>query len=494
MLGLPTLDVVIGLVFIYIMLSLVVTTINEFIAQVVNLRGQTLLTGIRALIEGVSVLPGSAKTVTIPDEATGNQAIAEAKQTQATAEVRAAEANLQVTTELAKQVPTEAAAQAAVNAATELSRAKLKAEQAAEAVQAAQRAATRSASKAGQPAGTVRTDVNVERFYAHPFVKGLRAESRLLSKHRLLPSYVPPRTFVVTLLDLITPAHTGPNSVEAIRAQVLSLPEPLRQPLLVLIDDAEGNLSKFQLGVERWFNDAMERVSGFYKRRVQWITFGVAAAVTIVANADSSRIWRALSTTPALRAALVAQATTLVQLSDTATARNNTTGATEAIVDSTKTDSTKRDTTRSTTEPKPLSTDSIARAYARIDSLAKLGVPLGWPLLADSIKKAWTDTLWELWEEKIRGDKADKSAPLLAADSARVSREVMRHIRSWTFRQQVKDGLFRWPGLLLTAIAISLGAPFWFDVLNKFVNIRAAGRAPEEKPKSPEVKPPARGA
>jgi hypothetical protein len=48
-------------------------------------------------------------------------------------------------------------------------------------------------------------------------------------------------------------------------------------------------------------------------------------------------------------------------------------------------------------------------------------------------------------------------------------------------------------GLLFTAIAVSLGAPFWFDLLNKLVNFRASGnkpeKAPPEEPSSP--KPPA---
>jgi hypothetical protein len=35
-------------------------------------------------------------------------------------------------------------------------------------------------------------------------------------------------------------------------------------------------------------------------------------------------------------------------------------------------------------------------------------------------------------------------------------------------------------GLLLTAFAVSLGAPFWFDLLNKFVNLRASGPPPEK--------------
>ena len=44
-------------------------------------------------------------------------------------------------------------------------------------------------------------------------------------------------------------------------------------------------------------------------------------------------------------------------------------------------------------------------------------------------------------------------------------------------------------GWLITAFAVSMGAPFWFDLLNKFVNIRASGKAPEEEPKAPKEVP-----
>ena len=49
-------------------------------------------------------------------------------------------------------------------------------------------------------------------------------------------------------------------------------------------------------------------------------------------------------------------------------------------------------------------------------------------------------------------------------------------------------------GWLLTTFAVSLGAPFWFDLLNRFMNIRNAGRAPEEKAKDPQREPKAQGA
>ena len=37
-------------------------------------------------------------------------------------------------------------------------------------------------------------------------------------------------------------------------------------------------------------------------------------------------------------------------------------------------------------------------------------------------------------------------------------------------------------GWLLTAIAISLGAPFWFDLLNKFMVVRSTVKPHEKSP------------
>lgn len=48
-------------------------------------------------------------------------------------------------------------------------------------------------------------------------------------------------------------------------------------------------------------------------------------------------------------------------------------------------------------------------------------------------------------------------------------------------RSSVNEWLFKLIGWLITAIAVSLGAPFWFDMLNKLVSIRAVGKSPNEK-------------
>ncbi len=49
-----------------------------------------------------------------------------------------------------------------------------------------------------------------------------------------------------------------------------------------------------------------------------------------------------------------------------------------------------------------------------------------------------------------------------------------------------KDNL-RWDTVwILTVLALSMGAPFWFDLLNKIMNVRYAGKSPDEASKKPE--------
>jgi hypothetical protein len=91
------------------------------------------------------------------------------------------------------------------------------------------------------------------------------------------------------------------------------------------------------------------------------------------------------------------------------------------------------------TSPVQETSARVKELKSTITELNALGLPLGWP------------------------DQGDRSGA------------------SWV--------LLKVMGLLLTAGAASLGAPFWFDVLNRFMSVRAAGKAPEESPKAPKQIP-----
>jgi hypothetical protein len=155
----------------------------------------------------------------------------------------------------------------------------------------------------------------------------------------------------------------------------------------------------------------------------------LAVLVTVLANADSIQIAKSLSSDPALRTALVAQAVTFAEQSTEQTMNPEVAPPDSATA-------------------RRLADESKQKLQEYRDQIQKLGVPIGWT-------------------------KPDSTSDVPDP------RSVPDSIGGW-----VKKFL----GLLLTAVAASLGAPFWFDMLNKVMNIRSAGKAPEEKQKAPKVR------
>jgi len=160
---------------------------------------------------------------------------------------------------------------------------------------------------------------------------------------------------------------------------------------------------------------------------------GLGLVLAIGCNVDTIHIIQALSSDPKLRDSIVKQAIDYAkQNSQTATnapAPASTTNATQAAVD-----------------PKEL----MGKVHAVEDSFARMnatGLPVGW---------------------------ADAQLAYFRDDDG-----------NWLV-SRISLALFGW---LLTALAGSLGAPFWFDTLNRFINVRGNGRAPEEgDPTNPKPK------
>src|ERR1051326_5145019 len=68
------------------------------------------------------------------------------------------------------------------------------------------------------------------------------------------------------------------------------LPDNLRASLVSLIDEAGGDFDKARANVEAWYNDSMDRVSGRFKRRTQWILIGIGLILSFLLNVDSINI------------------------------------------------------------------------------------------------------------------------------------------------------------------------------------------------------------
>lgn len=71
-------------------------------------------------------------------------------------------------------------------------------------------------------------------------------------------------------------------------------------------------------------------------------------------------------------------------------------------------------------------------------------------------------------------DCVQKQIDALASDGLPIG------IQEWRWPADFLSGLRLIFGLTLSVIAISMGAPFWFGVMNKIVNIRNAGNPPKE--------------
>lgn len=310
----------------------------------------------------------------------------------------------------------------------------------------------------------------VSELYNHPLILSLfkGKDYATAKKNTDLPSYIPARNFALALMDIIvrrgsgmaaaaggavektdapprpvapltaapagttnataiTPvpaAGTAPpapgevaHPLAALRAAAVKFPgnPDLSRVLTALIDAAGADVSRARQNIEDWFNSSMDRVSGWYKRRSQWFLVAIGLFLAVLGNVDSINIANVLSNDTGLRNALVAQA------GQYAANQKSQNGQTDNQV-----------------------TASFTQANATIDKIRKLGLPVGWNM-----------------SHRIGRDNDSRGLP---------------------DRDDPAGWVLKVLGLMLTAVAVSLGAPFWFDVLNKFIVVRSTVKPDEKSP------------
>ena len=97
--------------------------------------------------------------------------------------------------------------------------------------------------------------------------------------------------------------------MDVIQRQVDAMPDsPLKPQLQALVKEASGDVSRFRTSVEKWYDDHMDRVSGWYKRHVAKITLAAGAIIVILLNLNALTIGRTLYTENAVSAAVSAVA------------------------------------------------------------------------------------------------------------------------------------------------------------------------------------------
>ncbi|NRB64649.1 MAG: hypothetical protein HRU40_16740, partial [Saprospiraceae bacterium] len=181
--------------------------------------------------------------------------------------------------------------------------------------------------------------------------------------------------------------------------------EDLQNVLRQLWNDAAGQVDDFRDQVQQWYDNVMDRASGWYKRNIQQILILVGLSIAVVFNADTIAIYERLESDPEAVEQIIQMAEMYVTLNgDSLILRDD-----------------------------PTIEASLVQIRTLIDreidqAAAPLG--LGWKGVD------WQSMTWAEWAMKFLG---------------------------W----------------IVTALAVSLGAPFWFDLLKKLVNIRGSGRKPD---------------
>jgi hypothetical protein len=345
------LDVAIGLVLMYLMLSLVCTVVNEFIASRLSLRSKSLSSALREMLDD------SAVRAAFYNHGLVASAMSAVKRA----------APLMAPSPPPTAVPTDGTA-------------------------------STSAPGAPQP---------------------IKDSDHL--------SYLSTQTFALALLgSLVQPTPTKPRpGLAELEAAIAALPETkLKSSLQAALISAQGDFEQFRTSVSQWFDDSMDRLSGAYKRNLQFIAIAVGCLLALIVNADSLTVGRALWSDSALRAAIVQTADA------TAKAGNGVQNPPAATV------------------------SDVGAAFAKANNDLR-PLPIGWPA--------------------CRSNGASGGAGA-GTSSTRATNTTDCPADNVGWSWFVLDKIF---GLFATGLALSLGAPFWFDTLSKFVNIRAAGVKPE---------------
>ncbi|MDC0747310.1 hypothetical protein [Polyangium mundeleinium] len=338
-----------------------------------------------------------------------------------------------------------------------------------------------------------------DKVYAHPLIDGLTKDNDSD------PSYIPSDLFARALIDTVTGWKDGtdqsrrPERMGLLRG-ILAIPlralrgffrslwpkvegggegatkkgavtlddfkkrlaeakdfeEDTRVALTALVSDASvKTLEDANQQIAAWFDRAMDSVSGWYKRTAHTLIVAVGLFAAVVLNVDTFLVLDSLNRDAVLRESVATAVAESVK-SESAVVKtaaevaaeqkaNANAKPSEVFVDEKKTEELVR-----------------KRVVAVKRGLDELTLPMGWP---EGRAFFCTPTA------EVSCDR--RSVPATLGGFGR-----------------------RFGGWLFTAIAIALGAPFWFDLLNKLINLRAAAPPPEkarpkERTAAAEPQPPA---
>jgi len=131
-------------------------------------------------------------------------------------------------------------------------------------------------------------DVLAQKFYNHPLLRKLTFQ-----RHNKFPSYLNSETFAKITKDILPDLHLGKGKELSFDERLELLPEgELKAAIQTYMQDKTKSLDTL---LANWFDETMDRVTGFYKRMIQRHVFFVGLVVVIAFNVDSISLFKKLS-------------------------------------------------------------------------------------------------------------------------------------------------------------------------------------------------------
>jgi hypothetical protein len=278
-------------------------------------------------------------------------------------------------------------------------------------------------------------------FYRSPLIK-------YLAKDNAEPAYLTPANFSKVVLDILRGKDPKPG--EDFRKKIdesLSVgfyPDPEQDKSIIintggtykflqsLWADSQGDIEKFKISLEQWFNDTMDRTSGWYKRKIQKVLFCIGLFIAVIFNVDTIEIAGKLANDPELRQQMIQQA------------------------------------------------DNYLKAHPHLDADIK-NAKAKQDSLKDQLRAADREYLQGLETTKKQLDSLTRQAKELIQKDIKSANGLMGmgiHSFEWKGFGALCKSIAGW---ILTALAICLGAPFWFDMLNKLMKLRSSVAVSSEK-------------
>lgn len=350
------------------------------------------------------------------------------------------------------------------------------------------------------------------KFFEEPTIKYLAkpGEHKWYSLRNRKPAYISAENFVVTILNMFSTKGRGISEWDkikfAIETNALHLdPETLKM-FQDMVKRADNNFKNFVGLLQNHFADTMERVNGWYKRKIGLIIFYIGLVMAIAFNVDTIQIVKTLSNDPAKRLEMVGLAEDVIEK--------------KSGIDSLLSRKDTYDELKYKTEAHGIVKNAVLKSNSIIG--------LGWDFPFDSInlptnkyvnlineigslksnldtltlsldtmnKKDLKNTLQKIadlnadlnFRYDVLSDSIDRKNRVIDVNESKNKPEqvVVKYEKSGFSKTLYVIGQFlpfwklKFWGILITALALTLGSQFWFDLLKKLVALRGAGIKPEE--------------